>query len=111
MLGRYDCNVLDVEGDRRILLVRAVRVRDNESSGDSGSSDSETKDNSNGRGGGETSDDSNERSEQGLPTYSTETDNAGGELGAGGEKVFRDGEWVEPDVTLTQGNKPFDDGV
>ena len=117
MLGRYDCNVLDVEGDRRILLVRAVRVRDNESSGDSGSSDSETKDNSNGRGGrgggggGETLDDSNERSEQGFTTFSTETDNAGGELGAGGEKVFRDGEWVEPDVTLTQGNKPFDDGV
>ena len=103
-LGRYDFSVLDVERDRRILLLRAVRVRRVDSRDDSGDADDDIREND----FGNEAKILHEESESPLLGDIKDADNNGNNV-AVSEMVFRDGEWVEPDVNFVQGNELTDD--
>jgi putative hemolysin len=116
MLGRYDFNVLDVEGDRRILLLRAVKARTDEdedmednisaSSGlnsgadatdaavdDHNGSSNRTNGDDSKKGGSDGSGNNNSNNAEASSVDSGNENSVDGESGGG--KVFRDGEWVE----------------
>lgn len=109
MLGRYDFSVLDVEGDRRILLLRAVKARSDD---DEDEDDTSTTTSNSSGGSGPGSDNSADshvdrtrngsRSGSSNNSNSRDTDMSSGDaedneddVESGGEKVFRDGEWIE----------------
>jgi CBS domain containing-hemolysin-like protein len=104
-LGRYDFSVLDVEGDRRILLLRAVKARtadsdeniaENESAGDDTTSTTSTATTESGEGNG-----MNRAGVIGDPIEGVSVSDSNDVVdttsgsGSGSNMVFRDGEWVE----------------